>query len=761
MKNMNSPGSVYFNNKPKKGEQKSIGCLSISLLIVLPILLGIVLFFIFFYAVRIPPPEPYNHACLASAEANRSHITSILKRIHYVYYHWLHPESIPEMTGVTPEDIRRTFRPYDPSPNACKNRTDTAEELLLELNKLKYNVTLLKLRERKALHVARAILKNNFGFAPLGQDYYNGEWMLGPDMFCSQPVCLVFSKLNEAIPYFKPRNITELEELRLLFHEYNRTLHQYVEDWKLGVRAGYVRNKEGCKAGLHTIKNVVYRGVTPENESGIYDEQFAKVLLQSGFFEHLSEDDNKTWKEIHLLDVTPFFNRSLVQNIAKPLLNLLEYLEDEHFQSCPDQRILNGFGQLPLGAVYFGHTQRDPSQPATHELPTGEPLSGPKTYESLMRYFTTLEITPLQLREEAVKRLDQLYEEAVDIAKRYTGEKVNTTAISNFKLALQHANMSFNIEAFPTNESDEKAFRLCVDDKSARAYCPERWRAMQDWIANTKNTMNKNIRPILDPLFYADGAKRTIPSCPMDVVPFYNPYTSFHAYHPGSKDCKVKATQALPFFLDKFGPKWTEYTTTAHEQLPGHHLEVQSFEELFRDDCNDAIHWLAKPNFFPAMTEGWAAYTEGELLPKSTRLYLNILDKNLLLQKYGMIFYQILYAVRTIVDIDLNWRGENIQQAQTLYNKYVWLGDPDFVEKDLVRFFSFPGIATSYVIGQLNIVRIRDLVKTELGQDFSLKDFHYELLRQGEYPLPYLEENMKAYIACRKNSSQVGCEEFF
>ena len=128
---------------------------------------------------------------------------------------------------------------------------------------------------------------------------------------------------------------------------------------------------------------------------------------------------------------------------------------------------------------------------------------------------------------------------------------------------------------------------------------------------------------------------------------------------------------------------------------------------------------------------------------------------------FPFVLWQILYAVRTIVDIDLNWRGENIQQAQTLYNKYVWLGDPDFVEKDLVRFFSFPGIATSYVIGQLNIVRIRDLVKTELGQDFSLKDFHYELLRQGEYPLPYLEENMKAYITCRKNSSQVGCEEFF
>lgn len=42
------------------------------------------------------------------------------------------------------------------------------------------------------------------------------------------------------------------------------------------------------------------------------------------------------------------------------------------------------------------------------------------------------------------------------------------------------------------------------------------------------------------------------------------------------------------------------------------------------------------------MTEGWAAYTEGELLPKQTNLYLNTgSSKHVLLQKYGMIFYQV------------------------------------------------------------------------------------------------------------------------
>ncbi|XP_067024148.1 uncharacterized protein [Acropora muricata] len=760
MKNMNSPGVYNSSYNSNKKAKKSKGCLAIFLIVVVPILLCVILFLIFFFAAQIPPPKPYDHPCLASAEANRSQLTSMFRKIQYAYFHELHPESIHEMAGVTPEDIRRTFRPYDPSPNATMNRTDRAKELFDELNNLNYNVSLLKLRERKAIHVARAILRNNFGWTPLGQDYYNGDWLLGPDLFCYQPVCSVLKKLNGALSFFKPRNITELEKLRLFFQEYNRTLNRYVDNWKLGIRAGYVRNKEGCQAGLHAIKNVEYRRMTIKEEYGIYDEPLAKVLLHSGFFEHLSDSDNKTWKEIHLVDVTPFFNRSLVQDIAKPLVNLLRYLEQEHFKSCPSETYLSGLGKLPLGTEFADHSQPDGSRPTTQKLPTGQPLSGSKTFETLLKYFTTLEITPTQLREQASKILHQLYDEAVDIAKKYTGQEGDTTAISEFKLALQHVNMSFNIKGFPGNESDENAFRLCVDDKSAQAYCPERWKAMRAWIANTENVMGQNIRPVLDSLFHTEGDKRTIPSCPVDVVPFYHPYSSFHSYYPGSKDCKIKATQELPFFLDKFGPKWTEYTTTAHEQWPGHHLEVQSYTEFFQDDCNDAIHWLAKPNFFAAMTEGWAAYTEGELLPKRTNLYLNTGNKQVLLQKYGMIFYQILYALRTIVDIDINWNKGTLVQARKMYNKYIWTDDPDFVKKDFARFLSFPGISTSYMIGQLKITQMRDLVKKELGQDFQLKDFHYEVLRQGEYPLPYLEEHMRAYIACHKNPHQVGCTEF-
>lgn len=85
------------------------------------------------------------------------------------------------------------------------------------------------------------------------------------------------------------------------------------------------------------------------------------------------------------------------------------YLEKEHYMHCPDETYANGLGSLPLGFVFFDHNQRDGSQPATHKLPTGEVVSGAKTYETLMRFFTTLNISATELRKKAISRLNETY----------------------------------------------------------------------------------------------------------------------------------------------------------------------------------------------------------------------------------------------------------------------------------------------------------------------------------------------------------------
>ena len=90
---------------------------------------------------------------------------------------------------------------------------------------------------------------------------------------------------------------------------------------------------------------------------------------------------------------------------------ICRFLEDEYLLNCPkDENIISGFGKLPLNFKYYDDVL-DPMQPALQKLPTGEALSGAKTYQTLMKFFTTLNITPGELREEAVKRRDELYQQ--------------------------------------------------------------------------------------------------------------------------------------------------------------------------------------------------------------------------------------------------------------------------------------------------------------------------------------------------------------
>ena len=112
------------------------------------------------------------------------------------------------------------------------------------------------------------------------------------------------------------------------------------------------------------------------------------------------------------------------------------------------------------------------------------------------------------------------------------------------------------------------------------------------------------------------------------------------------------------------------------------------------------------------------------------------------------------------MDIDLNFDKMTVSQARDMYRRYLWEHQTDLVNNDILRSQSAPGFVTSYMIGQMEFSRVRDIAERELGTDFDLKEFHFEVLRQGEFPLPYLEEHILAYIACKKDPTVEGCKEF-
>lgn len=253
---------------PRKLE-KSRRWLVNLLIIGAPILLCAILLLILFL---VPGAERKTQLastrCILSLEANSSNFSAMLQKIETTFFHVLHPRFIYARPGVTPEEIRSVFRPWDPSPSKIKSRTDEANKLLEELNALKINITLLKLRERKALHVAKSILLNNQGWAPYGANYYAGDWMLGPNFFCWDIICTVLYDFNVVISHFKPKNISDLRKLEDIIKQHNETFERYIANLKLGVRAGFVRSKQACEGGIHNMHYTFYRNIALGNETG-------------------------------------------------------------------------------------------------------------------------------------------------------------------------------------------------------------------------------------------------------------------------------------------------------------------------------------------------------------------------------------------------------------------------------------------------------------------------------------------------------------
>ena len=85
-------------------------------------------------------------------------------------------------------------------------------------------------------------------------------------------------------------------------------------------------------------------------------------------------------------------------------------MEGEHKSHCPTPNLSAGLQKMPLPYVYSEQTGRwNGTVPTTPKLPSGEELVGSKSYESLMRFFTTFDISPEKLKWKALERLYDLH----------------------------------------------------------------------------------------------------------------------------------------------------------------------------------------------------------------------------------------------------------------------------------------------------------------------------------------------------------------
>lgn len=194
---------------------------------------------------------------LYTSEARKSGLSRLLDKLQRTHYK-LYPNRIINKHDVSDSEIRRIYQPMDLSPLRLKHVTDTCNKLHEEFEELQTRVTRKKLsiREKRAFEIAKFWTNHSMPYGvPYGYNYYVGDWMLSPDVFCWVPICSFHANFKLTIDKLKPYNVEDMEKLREILIAFKKSVAQYIENIKMGIEAGMVRNLKGCKAGYDGIKD--------------------------------------------------------------------------------------------------------------------------------------------------------------------------------------------------------------------------------------------------------------------------------------------------------------------------------------------------------------------------------------------------------------------------------------------------------------------------------------------------------------------------
>jgi prolyl oligopeptidase len=178
-------------------------------------------------------------------------------------------------------------------------------------------------------------------------------------------------------------------------------------------------------------------------------------------------------------------------------------------------------------------------------------------------------------------------------------------------------------------------------------------------------------------------------------------------------------------------PKYTMTALALHEAVPGHHLQISIAQEL-KD-----LPKFRREYSVTAFVEGWGLYAE--YLGYETGMYED------LYQRYGALTFEMWRACRLVVDTGIHEKRWSREEAYEFMRKHTPNSDHD-IKSEIDRYISWPGQALAYKIGELKLKELRKLAETKLGEKFSIKEFHDEVLRNGAIPLPLLEKVINEWI---------------
>lgn len=168
-----------------------------------------------------------------------------------------------------------------------------------------------------------------------------------------------------------------------------------------------------------------------------------------------------------------------------------------------------------------------------------------------------------------------------------------------------------------------------------------------------------------------------------------------------------------------------------HEGIPGHHLQLAIASEL------EGLPEFRKHIHNSAYAEGWGLYSER--LADEMGLYSGAVDR------MGVFSADSLRACRLVVDTGLHALGWSRQQAVDFMVANSPMTEA-ICRPEVDRYILHPGQATSYMIGRLEILRMRSEAQQRQAEAFDVRAFHTAVLDSGSLPLGVLDEVVRARL---------------
>ncbi len=366
-----------------------------------------------------------------------------------------------------------------------------------------------------------------------------------------------------------------------------------------------------------------------------------------------------------------------------PFISMGTRAGDDDFAA--DVRTIVAVEIIPAIDRFAAFIEQDYLPQAREEIAISYNPNGAKCYRALIRSFTTIAPSPDEIHALGLAQIERIRAEMnIVLAEHYDGEPIESFV------------RRVNTDPQFTFRSEQEVLEYSVNS-----------------LARARDAMPR--------------AFGLLPSA--DVI--IKPYPAFAAsgvgeYHSSSED----GTQPGIFYIAVRNPenrsRATQQSTLYHETYPGHHLQGAIALEL-----GERVHPLARYLGNSGYGEGWALYAER--VADELDLYSGPLDL------MGLYSDQAARAARLVIDTGIHTKGWTRQQAvDYMMTNTGWA--PVDIQNDINRYISWPGQANAYMLGMLEIRRLRSLAEARLGDAFDIRDFHDRVLENGGVTLPMLEK---------------------